>query len=293
MELINSKEPTELDEFLNVKYNNSSIVEALNIAIQEAEDKEKEYNRSNDLDNNKVEQFKRLIKQNIQKDSDFINSLRKYNKIKESKSKLERALGINKLIPRELFFENVTGYENIAKSYCAALDIGIEKEYIKKINKISNKSTEPLEAILDQIDNIEDYIVISNYLSKSYFKKFDYDYSENVIICKNKKIPIINIPQMDGIFLLKKEDLPTIIFCGFKEEWNPKFIDDSLFFEFIDCSKDETLRKEILEKSLWIKEKGTEEEQDNYLKEYCRIRLYLAYKIIQNKNAKIIKFEIE
>ena len=98
---------------------------------------------------------------------------------------------------------------------------------------------------------------------------------------------------MDGIFLLKKEDLPTIIFCGFKEEWNPKFIDDSLFFEFIDCSIDENLRKEILEKSLWIKEKGTEEEQDNYLKEYCRIRLYLAYKIIQNKNAKIIKFEIE
>ena len=41
------------------------------------------------------------------------------------------------------------------------------------------------------------------------------------------------------------------------------------------------------------KRKGTEEEQDNYLKEYCRIRLYLAYKIIQNKNAKIIKFEIE
>ena len=84
------------------------------------------------MDNNKVEQFKRLIKQNIQKDSDFINSLRKYNKIKESKSKLERALGINKLIPRELFFENVTGYENIAKSYCAALDIGIEKRVYKE-----------------------------------------------------------------------------------------------------------------------------------------------------------------
>lgn len=293
LDLVNSKEPTELDKFLNIKYNNGPIVEALNIAIQEAENKEKEYTRINDLDNNKVEQFKKLIKQNIQKDSNFINSLRKYNKIKESKTKLKRAFGINQLIPRELFFDDVGGYENIAENYCRTLDIGIEKEYIKKIDRMSKKSTESLEVTLDKIDNKENYIIISNYLSKSYFHRFDYDYNENVIICKNNKIPIINIPQIDGIFLLRKEDLPIINFCGFKEEWNPKFIDNSLYCELIDCSKDETLRKEIIKKSAWLKEKGTIEEQDNYLKECCRIRLYLAYTIIQNKNATIYKFENE
>ena len=293
LELINSKEPNELDKLLNVKYNNNCVVEVLNIAIQEAEAKEKEYNRIHELDNNKVEQFKKLIKQNIQKDSSFINSLRKYNKIKDSKSKLKRVFGINQLIPRELFFDNAAGYKIIAENYCSTLDIGIEKEYIKKINKISKKSAKPLEVILDQIDNIEDYIIISNYLNKSYLNKFDYDYSENVIIYKNKKIPIINIPQINGIFLLPKEDLPTINFCDFKEEWNSKFIDNSLYCELIDCSKDENLRKKILEESIWLKEKGTVEEQDNYLKEYCRIRLYLAYKIVENKNATIIKFENE
>ena len=291
LDLVNSNELTELDKFLNIKYNNSSIVEALNIAIQEAENKEKEYTRINELDNNKVEQFKELIKQNMQKDSSFINSLRKYNKIKESKSKLKRAFGISQLIPRDLFFDEVGGYETIAENYCGTLDIGIEKEYIKKIDKMSDKSTEALEMILENIENIEDYIIISNYLSKSYFNKFDYDYKENVIICRNKKIPIINIPQIDGIFLLRKEDLPIINFCGFNEEWNPKFIDNSLYYELIDCSKDETLRKEIIEKSAWLKEKGTIEEQDNYLKECCRIRLYLAYTITQNKNASIMKFE--
>lgn len=292
LDLVNSKEPTELDKFLNVKYNNSSIVEALNIAIEEAENKEKEYTRINELDDNKLEQFKILIKQNIQKDSSFINSLRKFNKVKESKSKLKTVFGINQLIPRELFFDEVGGYETIADNYCGALDIGIEKEYIKKIDKKSKKSSETLEASLNKIDNIEDYIIISNYLSKSYFSKFDYDYSENVIICKNKRIPIINIPQIDGIYLLRKDDLPVINFCGFNENWNPKFIDNSLYYELIDCSKDEKLRKEIIKNSEWLKEKGTLEEQDNYLKECCRIRLYLSYTITQSKNASIIKFEI-
>lgn len=293
LDLINSKEPTELDKFLKVKYNNSSIVEALNIAINEAEDKEKEYNRMNKLDDNKVKKFMELIKQNIQKDSSFTNSLRKYKKIKESKNKLKKVFGINQLIPRELFFDEEGGYENIADNYCEALDIGIEKEYIKKLEKKSTKSTETLETVLNKIDNLEEYIIVSNYLSKSYFNKFDYDYKENIIICKNKKIPIISIPQIDGIFLLKKDDLPIINFCDFEEEWNSKFINNSLYFEFVDCSENETLRKEIIENSIWLKEKGTIVEQDNYLKECCRIRLYLAYTITLNKNANIIKFENE
>lgn len=291
LELVNPKELTELDKFLNVKYDNSSIVEALHIAIREAENKEKEYTRINELDNNKVEKFKNLIKQNMQKDSSFINSLRKYNKIKESKNKLKRVFGISQLIPRDLFFDEVGGYDTIAQDYCGALDVGIEKEYIKKINKMAENSTKTLEVIFNDTDNIEDYIIISNYLNKSYFNKFDYDYKENAIIYKNKKIPIINIPQIDGIFFLRKEDLPTINFCGFNEDWNPKYIDNSLYFELLDCSKDEKLRKEIIDNSEWLKEKGTIEEQDNYLKERCRIRLFLSYTINQNKDVIVLKLK--
>lgn len=293
LDLIKSKEPTELDKFLELKYNNSSIVEALNVAINEAENKEKEYNRINKLDDNKVKKFMELIKQNIQKESSFTNSLKKYNKIKESKTKLKEVFGINQLIPRELFFDEVVGYENIANSYSGALNIGIAKEYVKKLENKSTKSTEGFEKVLDRIDNLEDYIIVSHYLSKRYFNKFDYDYKENIIIYKNKKIPIINIPQINGIFLLKKDDLPIINFCDFDEEWNSKFINNSLYFEFVDCSENETLRKKIIENSTWLKEKGTIAEQDNYLKECCRIRLYLAYTITQNENATIIKFENE
>ena len=85
--------------------------------------------------------------------------------------------------------------------------------------------------------------------------------------------------------------MPVINFCGFNEDWNAKFIDNSLYYELTDCSKDEKLRSEIIKNSEWLKEKGTIEEQDNYLKECCRIRLYLSYTITQNKNATVIKFD--
>ena len=293
LNMIISEESSELDKFLSVKYNNNAIVSALNIAINEAEQKEKEYNRLNKLNKNKVEKFEKLIRQNINKDSNFINTLRKYNKIKDSKNKLKRAYGFNQLIPRELFFDEIGGYETIAENYSETLDIGIEREYMKKLDKISKKSTESLENTLDKIDNVEDYIIISNYLSTSYFNKFNYDYNDNSITYKDKKISIINIPQIDQIFLLNKKDLPTINFCDFDEEWDQKYIDKSLYYELTDCSQNKSLRKEIIENSEWLKEKGTKDEQDNYLKECCRVKLYLAYTINKDKNAHAIKFDEE
>jgi len=164
---------------------------------------------------------------------------------------------------------------------------------MKKLDKISKKSTESLENTLDKIDNVEDYIIISNYLSTSYFSKFNYDYNDNSITYKDKKISIINIPQIDQIFLLNKKDLPTINFCDFDEEWNQNYIDKSLYYELTDCSQNQSLRKEIIENSEWLKEKGTKDEQDNYLKECCRVRLYLAYTITKEKNAHAIKFDEE
>lgn len=291
LSLVNSKEDTELDKFLAVKYNNSSIVEAINVAINEAEDKEREYNRINKLDDNKVKKFMELIRKNMQKESSFTNSLKKYNKIKKSKTKLKKVFGINQLIPREIFFDEVSGYEAIVDNYCRALYSNIEKEYVKRLEKKSTKSIETLEKVLDNIDNFEDYIIVLNYLSKNYFNKFNYDYKKNIIIYRNKKIPIINVPRINGIFLLKKDDLPVINFCDFDEEWDSNCINNSVYFELLDCSENEVLREKIIENSAWLKEKGTIVEQDNYLKECCRIRLYLAYTITQNKNLTIMKFE--
>lgn len=291
LKLVNGNEYTNLDIYLNVKYNKSDVSETLNIAIEEAKRKEKEFNRVNKLNKNKVEKFKELIKQNIKKDFNFYNDLKKYNKIKNSNIKLNKVFGINQLIPREIFFDDIGGYETIAKDYCGTLNIGVEKEYIKKIDIMSQKSSDDLENVLYSINNLQDYVIISNYLSKSDFNKLDYDYQNNMIICKDKKIPIINTPQIDAIYLVKQSDLPIINFCSYDDEWDSECIDGSLFYELIDCSENENIRKFIINNSNWIKEKGTTEEQENYLKECCRIRLFLAYSITKDKGASALKFE--
>ena len=291
LELINKTEQSKLDSLLNIHYNKKNIIEALNIAVKDVENKEKEYNRINKLDDEKVNNFKEIIKNNIQKDNKLVDDLIKYDKLKNSEYKAKKAFGINQLIPRDVFFNEVGGYEQIANSYADALKIGIEKEYIKKLERNSIIKNDSLENFMSNIENIEDYVVIANFINRSILKKFDYDYKDNFFVYNDKKISVIIIPQIDEIYLLKKEDLPIIEFCGFTEEWNKNNIDDSLYYEFEDCSKNEELRKKIIDSSEWLKEKGTEKEQDDYLKECCRIRIYLAYSIKLNKNVSVYRFE--
>ena len=66
-----------------------------------------------------------------------------------------------------------------------------------------------------------------------------------------------------------------------------------MYYELNDCSENADLRKEIIENSKWLKEKGNKDEQDNYLKECCRIRLYLAYTITQDKGTIALKLKNE
>ena len=292
LKLMNS-DNSALDNYLNIKYDNSMVIQALEIAIKEATEKEKEYNRINQIDVDKVKKFKELIKQNMQKDSSFMNKLKKYNKLQKSKKKLKKVYGFNQLIPRELFFSEIVGYESVAQNYCGTLDIGIEKEYIRKIDSNSKKIEDSFEDTLKNLENIQDYIIITNYLNKSYTDKFEYNYVENTITYNDKAIPIINIPQVNGLYLLKQQDLPTLYFCEFDDEWNCENIDDSLYCELVDCSTNETVRNEIIEKSDWIKEKGDYNDQVNFLKEHCRLRLFLAYTINIEKNVSIFKFDKE
>lgn len=293
LRLIEDNEYSELDKFLNITYNKEQITKALYVGIEEAEKKEKEFNRINELNEDKLHKFEASIKNSFNKNSRLINELSKYTKVKKSNKKLKNVFGINQLIPRTLFFDNVSGYETIADNYCGALDRGIEREYIKKIEKMSQKASDSLKNILSKIDNLQEFVLISNYINNSFFREMEYDYSGNSLIINDKKISIINIPGVEGVFLLKKEDLPEIEFCKFDNEWDNNKVYKSLFYEIIDCSKDEKLRQEIISCSEWLKEKGTEKDQDNYLRECCRIRLFISYKINKMRNSSALKFDIK
>ncbi len=93
--------------------------------------------------------------------------------------------------------------------------------------------------------------------------------------------------------MIKKDELPMIELCGYDDKWNKDSIDGNYYFELDDCSSDEELRRELIENSKWLKEKGTEEEQDEYLKECCRVLVYYSYRIKKTNLLDLIKIKLE
>ena len=102
----------------------------------------------------------------------------------------------------------------------------------------------------------------------------------------------MKFPQIKNIYLIEKRYLPKLQYCNFDDDFNKKNIQNSLYYELNDCSKDEKLRAEIIEKSSWLSEKGSIDEQQEYLKQQCRLRLFLAFKFCKIKYSKAIKFNI-
>ena len=73
----------------------------------------------------------------------------------------------------------------------------------------------------------------------------------------------------------------------FDNSYNEENVKGHLYIEITDCSKDEDLRKRIIENNDWLKEKGNEKEQDDYLKMMCDFRVFKAYKITEAENKEI------
>lgn len=291
LEMISSTEKTKFEQELNFNTTNGNLAESLKLVISDAEMKEVEYIKNNQLDRKKLKDFERIIKEKTLKRNqleDYLNSL---NKIEQIDFKIKRVCGINQLIPRDVFFEDYGGYENIAEQFGTLFEPAKEKEFINKIDSISKLSETNINDILNITNNIEDYLLITNYINYDNINGYD-GYSDFVLI-NDKKIEIMKIPQIKNIYLVEKKYLPNLQYCKFTEEFNKDNIDDSLYYELNDCSKDEELRNEIIEKSSWLSEKGSIDEQHEYLKQQCRIRLFLAFKFYKIKNSKAIKFNVE
>jgi len=291
LEIISSTEKTKFEQKLNLNTTNGNLAESLKLVISDAKKKEEEYIKNNQLDKKKLKDFERIIKEKTLKSNQLENYLSSLNKIEQIDFKIKRVCGINQLIPRDVFFEDYGGYENIAEQFGAVFEPAKEKEFINKIDSISKLSETDINEILNITNNIEDYLLITNYINCDNINGYD-GYSDFVLI-NDKKIEIMKIPQIENIYLVDKKYLPKLQYCKFTEEFNKDSIDDSLYYELNDCSKNEKLRNEIIENSSWLSEKGSIDEQHEYLKQQCRIRLFLAFKFCKIKNSKAIKFNVE
>ena len=290
--LIKDKKQTKIEEFFDIKYNSSKLEKCIDVIVKNAEDKKKEYNRTNELNNQKINDFKEKIIDELNKETKFIKFLKENDKIKIENKILKKVYGINQLLPRELFFEDKEIYNSLVTDFKHIFDNGLQHEYINKIEKMSKLEKKPFSEIIKTIKNIEDYVIITNFMNYNTLEMYKYDYKSNTIAIDNNIINVIRISKVNGIYLIKKEDLPNVnIFKFDTKEWNKQNIEGNVFFELIDCSKDEKLRKELIINSKWLSKKGNEQEQDNYLKECCRLRIYRAFRIIKKHGAIAIKIK--
>lgn len=284
IETIKANDELKIEEFFGKIVPMAKLISILDLAMEEAERKEQEYIKNENLDENKVNDFERIVKNKIHEHNDLIELLKNNNKIKQSNMKLDIVFGLNQLYPKELFFEDYGGYESIAEEIGGVLQRGLEKTYISKINPIIKSNKEDVNQYISSIFNdLEDYVIITDYASICYLK--GYNREENNIIIKHKKISVTKVAGINGIYIVKRKFLPQINFCKFSDSFDDNNVDGNIFYEFIDCSKSEKVRSDIINATEWLKEKGGKEEQHRYLSRKCRIRAYISYKVVKEKDS--------
>jgi hypothetical protein len=268
-------------------FNTSVFSSILEKVIEKAKEKEQVYIKTEKLNKKKLDDFGKILKETVIEENEFIKYIKAQGKTDTLNEELKRVFGINELLPRELFLDTMAGYEEIAKDYGSAISRGIVDEYIKKIETFVEVVEKPIETILKELTNPNEFLMISDFLSYHYIK-ID-DKSEDHILINGKKLDVLKLPKINGMILIDKKYLPKIQYYLFDKEFNKKNIKDNIFYEIIDCSKDEKVRKEIMNHTDWIKEKGDLLAQEEYLKQKCRIRVYAAFKIAKTKKSVAIK----
>lgn len=270
-------------------YRNADILKIINLVISNAEKKEEEYLKSNKLNLIKVNEFKINIIKAINENNNLIEYLNDIGKVENKKYKLKIVYGINELIPRDLFFEDCYGLENAASDLGKTVKRGVTNKYIEKIKEISTKTDKNINDIIKEIDDIEDYVLISDCIH--YREIENYDYTTNAISVNDKKIRVFKIPKTESFYLLKEDNLPILEYCGFDDIYSKQNVDKSIFYEFIDCSKDKDLRNSIIEANNWLSEKGTIDDQHSYLKKQCSLKVFLSFKVRKEKKSTAIQID--
>lgn len=284
---------TELEKIMNIHYDDKNVVQLVDMLLSEANRKEAEYNKTNSMSKELINEFKNSIYSEIGKNSELISAMNLQNRKINENIKNEKVLGINQLIPREVFFSDNPSSQFFSTEFSKCIEKSIENNYIDFLNGNIHQKEVLIDNALKDINEKETYVILSNYRNLKYLKKYGYSYNKNTLLINKNEIEIINIPQLADTYLIKKDKLPMIELCGYDDKWNKDSIDGNYYFELNDCSSDEELRRELIENSKWLKEKGTEEEQDEYLKECCRVLVYYSYRIKKTNHLDLIKIKLE
>ena len=272
LDVINKGEVSKLDSLLEVKTDNKYIIDLLEKLISLCSEEEKKYIKTHKMSRKKLNDFKNGIITEIDEGTQLTAYLKKCKKYSSSIRKGKRLFGINQLIPRDIFFENIGGIENISKDFGHAILDGISKDYLKKLDSISEIVNNDFCCFVETLDN-EKYVVItspSNWRDINLLK-----FDDKKVDVNGKKIDLIKLPKAKDIYVIRKKDLPNVLLLT-PDIDDSNRIHNGIYLDMVDCSTNEKARNEIQKNSKWLEEKGNIEEQIEYLKGNCAFKLFIS-----------------
>lgn len=278
LKAIENDDSKQLSEFLNKKIDSSNLIDLVNKLINQCKNEEVKYNQSHELSKTKIDDFKKSIFTEYDTLNELLNYLKENGKYSIENVKGEKVFGIYQLIERNIFFENFDGIKNISKEYAQALKDGITKYYLKELDNVSSVIT------IENINNDnkfrerDGFIIITNPYYAESLKEIE-------------GIKIITIPVAKDIYIIKSTDLPNIKMLKPDIEQSAA-IRNNIYCQLIDCSKNESERKKIIENNAWLSEERNEEEQIEYLKSNCVLKLFASPSIIISPTSKCYKIKI-
>lgn len=290
LNIMKSDEKSKLDAILDVNFNNSSLINILKKLLEECNKAEAEYIKNNKISSEKTENFKNAIFREIENGNELTSYLKDNNKYSIINKRNKRLFGINQIMERELFFDEVYGLDNISKDYGHAILTGISKEYLKKLDSIAEVIKEDFVKYIDGLNEKEKYVIV---VSPSNWRILNLNnFDDKTIDINNRKIDLIKIPKARDIYLIKKKDLPKVDMYEPDIKESGTYL-NGVYYDLIDCSTNTSARNEIQKNTKWLEEKGSVEDQIEYLKGNCVFKLFISPSIRKIPNSKCYKFIIK
>lgn len=290
LNIVKSDEKSKLETVLDINFNNSSLISVLEKLVEECKKAEAEYIKNNKISSEKTESFKNIIFKEIENGNELTSYLKDNNKYSIINKRNKRLFGINQIMGRELFFDEVYGLDNISKDYGRAILTGISKDYLKKLDSIAEVIKEDFVKYIDGLNEKEKYVIVTSPSNWRILNLNNFD--DKTIDINNRKIDLIKIPKARDIYLIKKKDLPKVDMYEPDIKESGTYL-NGVYYDLIDCSTNTSARNEIQKNTKWLEEKGSVEDQIEYLKGNCVFKLFISPSIRKIPNSKCHKFVIK
>lgn len=290
LDTVKSDEKSKIDIILDINFDKKSLINLLEKLVSECKKAEIEFIKNNKISVEKTDSFKNAIFKEIENGNELTLYLKDNNKYSIINKRNKRLFGFNQIIGRELFFDDVYGLNNISKDYGRAILTGISKDYLKKLDSISEVIKGDFVKYIDNLNKKEKFVIIT---SPSNWRILNLNnFSDKTIDINGRKLDLIKIPKARDIYLIKKKDLPKVDM--FEPDIKESGIHlNGVYYNLIDCSTDEKTRKEVQKNTKWLEEKGNEQDQIEYLKGNCVFKLFISPSIRKIPNSKCYKFVIK